>query len=151
MKLKAVIFSVLLLFLVAGLYHFSSYNFLPWMRYRSISVRHPYVSYNIVKWPTKDGNERMSVSSTQCIERVLVPWFGNTATEKEFLDGIGPSFGLIDVSGYDTNIVRTSRGRLFPKQPGTTKLVARFASGVDSIYIQVSREDWGLAIHQLNR
>ena len=151
MKSKAVVVILLVLLVIVGPYHYSSDRFLPWMRYRSVSERYGFVRYNLTTTQTNDGKYLLGISSTKRIVRVLVPWFGDTVRSTMYMDGLGPPEGLTDVTGYDTNIISTSGGTLFPKQPGTTKLFARLTSGVDSIYVQVSREQCGLAIHPLKR
>ena len=151
MKSKTVIVTLVVLIVFAGLYHFSSADFLPWMRYRSIWLLSRNARYNLVAVQDKEGKRHLVVSSTLRTTRVLAPWFGDSRTEITSLDGICTPKELIDVSGYDTSIVSISAGRILPRKPGKTKVRATLPSGVDSLYLQILREEWGLSVHKVSR
>lgn len=75
---------------------------------------------------------------------------GDTTKIGSFQDGF-VKLTKNDLTITDSNVIRLIGLKLFPVRIGKAKLCIKLPNGIDTLNLEVEKEDWGLAIYSKNK
>jgi hypothetical protein len=149
MNRKSIIIILASITIFIILYLLSSEEFLPWLRYRSITQWSNETNvYRSEISIAPDSNYRLFAHYSGNSQRVLIPWFGDSIDVLRHQDGIITDIPSKNIKGYDTSILTLSGDQILPHKVGKTRFIIYFKNGIDTLEVEVEKKQSVFAVHK---
>jgi len=146
MKRRTLLIVIVTLLGIGGLYLAAGPDFLPWMRNRPITEwSAPIVTYRVEIVHALDSTYRIIVHTSSSSKLKMVRT-GDSSMAIRYDDGF-LSIKPGDIYDYDSSLVKITGNKKFPLQIGTSRMLVRLPTRIDTSIVRVESEEWGLAVY----
>jgi uncharacterized membrane protein len=148
-KIKIIIAVLIIAIIFVILYSISDEDFLAFLKYQRVGELKSEQFYRVQILTNSDSAYYFKATSNGHRFRTLKPWFEEEYQQISNSDGFVPFNYTEHVIYYDSTKIRFSQDQIILISPGTTKIITKVSTQIDTFNLGIVRKNKELRINKI--